>query len=507
MKLCLENKTDRLLGQLSDFINRQNIDCYLVGGYIRDVLLDYPTQDIDIALPHALETAQSLAKVLNGKYVVLDEVNEVARVVFSYPEQDSHWHLDLSTLKGSIEENLSHRDFTINAMAVNLRELKASHMADLIDPFGGQKDIEAGLIRVVSRTAFQDDPARLLRAVRLAAECGFTIEEETEALIQAQCRLILKVAGERVREELYRLFSIPDSAPFLYYLDRLGLLTSIFSELEFTKSIDQPFEHYWDVFQHSLETVAALESLLKLEARKHDPVIDRIPNFRALMKRLTEVSDNISRSVLLKLAALLHDIAKPQTRSLEPNGRARFLGHTKEGAEVAGHIMQRLRFSNRDKRTVEKIVESHLRPWQMGGDGRPTHRAIYRFFRDTGESSSDIIALALADFLATRGPDITLAEWEKHCAMMEYILSEHEKEEARIVPSKLIDGHDLINIFGMKPGPRIGQLLESVHEAQGIGEVITREEAMAFARRQIVLLQSADRQIAGEEELAFVAED
>lgn len=496
MKLCLENKTDRLLGQLSDFINGQNIDSYLVGGYIRDVLLGRPTQDIDIALPHALETAQSLAKALNGKYVLLDGVNEVARVVFYYPEEHNRWYLDFSTLKGSIKENLSRRDFTVNAMALDLRELTPGHPVDLIDPFGGQRDIEAGLIRVVSTTAFQDDPARLLRAVRLAAECGFTIDEETEALIRAQCRLILQVAGERVREELYRLLSLPNSASFLYYLDRLGLLTSIFPELESGKGIDQPFEHYWDVFQHSLETVAALERLLKVEAPGHDPVTALIPKYPALMKRVTDVSINVPRVALLKLAALLHDIAKPQTKSLEPDGRARFLGHTRDGAEVAGNIMQRLKFSNRDIRTVEKIIESHLRPWQMGGEGRPTHRAIYRFFRDTGEASTDIITLALADFLATRGPDITIAEWEQHCTMMEYIISEHEKEESRIVPSKLIDGHDLIDIFGLKPGPRIGQLLESLHEAQGIGEVITREDAIAFARRQLILLHTADGSIA-----------
>ena len=256
---------------------------------------------------------------------------------------------------------------------------------------------------MVSRTAFQDDPARLLRAVRLAAEYGFTIDEETEALIQAQSQLICQVAGERVREELCRLLSIPNSAPFLYYLDRLGLLTAIFPELEPTKGVEQPWEHFWDVFHHSIETVAAVERLLKVEESEQDPALSLVPHFPVLMKPLKEVGSSITRSTLLKLAALLHDIAKPQTKSLEPSGRARFLGHTKEGAEIAGYILQRLRFSNREIRTVQKMIESHLRPWQMGGDGKPTHRAIYRFFRDTGEASTDIIFLSLADFLATQG--------------------------------------------------------------------------------------------------------
>jgi poly(A) polymerase len=234
--------------------------------------------------------------------------------------------------------------------------------------------------------------------------------------------------------------------------------------------------------------VAAIERLMSakdLECR--DNILSIVPYSPTIIQHFDqEVASGVTRGTLLKLAALLHDIAKPQTKSLEPDGRARFLGHTNEGARIAGDILQRLRFSNRETKMVQKMIESHLRLWQMGGEeGIPTRRAIYRFFRDTDEVSLDIIFLTLADFLATYGPNLNLVEWKQHCQLMEYILSEREKEKGIIRPPKLIDGYDLINLFGLKPSPEIGELLETVREAQGAGEITTREEALSLVRRQL----------------------
>jgi len=201
MKLLVEQEVASLLTEVSQLLTQLGVDSYLVGGYIRDALLGRATRDIDIAVvASAPEVAQKIATALKGKYVLLDEVNQIARVVLveSEPAQANRWHLDFSTIEGGIEANLSHRDFTIDAIAVNLRELKKEYF-DLIDPFQGQKDLERGLIRAVSQKAFQDDPARLLRAVRLAAEYDFTVEEETEDLIRSQSQLIYRVAGERLR--------------------------------------------------------------------------------------------------------------------------------------------------------------------------------------------------------------------------------------------------------------------------------------------------------------------
>lgn len=485
-----ERQLASILTRVREFIVGEKIDAYLVGGYVRDSLLGRPTRDIDIAVAAAApEVAERLATALKARYVALDEANEIARVVVIEDDTSSaaRWHLDFSTIRTSIEENLSNRDFTINAISVDLRDLDSVCTACCIDPFHGRSDLEERLVRAVSETAFESDPARLLRAVRLAAEYGFTVEEHTEALIRSQSHLIRRVAGERLREELRRLLSVRNSAHYLYYLDHLGLLTAMIPELTLTKGVEQPVEHYWDVFQHSIETVAALERLLYgWESGEQDPVLallPRIPDFTQHFEE--EVSSGVARAVLSKIAALLHDIAKPHTKSVDPNGRTRFLGHTKEGAAITGRILRRLRFSTRETKMVQSMVESHLRMWQMGGDDRPTHRAIYRFFRDTGDVSLDIILLTLADYLAARGPHLKLEPWEKHCNMMDYVWFEHEKEQARVVPSKLVDGHDLINAFGLQPGPRIGELLEALREAQGIGEIKTREEAIAYARRQL----------------------
>jgi len=491
MTSALAQAEPEVLARVRRVLAQRNVDSYLVGGYIRDALLGRPTRDIDIAVAApALEVAMEVATSLHARYVPLDEVNKVARVVFLDRQRgtEARWYLDFSTVEAGIEEDLHRRDFTINAMSVNLKDLENGSGAHLIDPLQGKRDLAQGLIRAASESAFQDDPGRLLRAVRLAAEYGFAIDSHTEDLIKSSARLVSTVAAERVREELCRLLACQQAARYLYYLDGLGLLTAIIPELEGTRGVEQPREHYWDVFVHSIETVAALERILDaLRSGSRDAVLVHLPSIPGAEEYFSEeVAFGVSRAVIAKLGSLLHDIAKPQTKSLEPGGRARFLGHTKIGGKMAADIMQRLRFSNREAKMVQVMVESHLRLWQMGGDGTPTKRAIYRFFRDTRDASIEIIYLTLADFLAAQGPNLDTEEWAAHCRMMDHVWSEHATEEAEAGPVKLINGHDLMGLFGLEPGPRLGELLASVHEAQAVGEVASREDALAFVRRHLV---------------------
>ncbi len=193
-----------------------------------------------------------------------------------------------------------------------------------------------------------------------------------------------------------------------------------------------------------------------------------------------EVSSGSTRRLLLKLAVLLHDIAKPQTKAIDAGGRIRFLGHAKEGAAIVVSILERLRFSAKEVKLVEIMVRYHLRPGQMSHDELPSRKAIYRYFRDTGEAGIDILFLSLADHLATRGPHLDLAQWQEHAQMVEYMLSQCFEQESLVIPSKLVDGHDLINIFGMSPGPEMGEILEAVREAQAAGELTNREEALSY---------------------------
>ena len=503
------------LARISRILATQKTQGYIVGGFIRDWLLGRETNDIDIAVGGAAPTiAREIAKEVAGRFVLLDQANDIARVVMiedARPGQESRgpeWHFDFSTLAGDIESDLARRDFTINAIALELSEfITASRGArarrrkstdspaaerfpvSLIDPFSGENDLRDKTVRAVSERVFETDAARLLRAVRLAAELDFTIEPKTECLIRRYCQSIAEVSGERVREELLRLLALPRAAHHLRYLDKLGLLVTLIPELAEGKGVEQPTTHFWDVFEHSLQTVAAIEFLVRESDWEHgnDEMLATAPWSGMIDSHLSqEVSSGSNHRVLLKLAGLLHDIAKPMTKSLDDTGRARFLGHTKQGAAMAASILERLRFSNRETRLVETLVYYHLRPFQMGDQEFPTKRAVYRYLRDTGEAGIDILLLALADYLASRGPLASVDEWRGHCRLTNYILAERDRQQAEILPVKLIDGHDIIHTFELAPGPVIGKLLSMVNEAHASGEISTREEALALVRRELL---------------------
>jgi poly(A) polymerase len=265
------------------------------------------------------------------------------------------------------------------------------------------------------------------------------------------------------------------------------LLTAIIPELEPSRGMEQPKEHHWDVLNHALETVRAVEFLLRQgEWEYATDVLQDVPWSEKLYQHFnTEVGSSSTRSSLLKLAALLHDIAKPETKIIA-NERMRFFGHTEQGAEVVAGILERLRFSNKEIKLVELLVRYHLRPTQMSHEGMPTARAIYRYFRDTGTAGVDILFLSLADHLAARGPSLDREQWKWHVGQVNYILTECLQKESVIAPPKLIDGHDLISQFGLKPGPPIREILEAVKEAQAAGELSTREQALYYVKNRLL---------------------
>jgi poly(A) polymerase len=362
------------------------------------------------------------------------------------------------------------------------------------DPFGGLADLDRHVIRSISQGTFKADPVRLLRAVRLAAELDFGIDEGTERLIGRHAHLIAGVAGERVREELLRLFALRQSGRFVAHLDRLGLLTIIFPELAEARDVGQPKEHHWDVLEHSLKTVSATDFLLRQGDWEYAEaqVLAAVPWTVRLAEHFARpVGGGSTGGSLLKLAALLHDVAKPRTRTVEPDGRMRFLGHAQEGATTAVSILQRLRFSAREASLVETMVRHHLRPVQMSQGGLPTTRAVYRYFRDVGEAGIETLFLSLADHLASRGPELDLAAWREHTGLVDYVLTRHFERESQPRPAKLIDGHDLMALLGMRPGPRLGAVLEAVREAQACGEIKTRQEALDYVR-SLPLVREAD---------------
>jgi len=492
LDLFVKPEAFRPLTKIARFLAEEGISSYLVGGFVRDALLRRDTADVDITVDaDALEVARQAAGTLDGHYVPLDSENGIGRVVL-FDGDTSHdtvmLYIDFSTLRGTIEHDLSQRDFTIDAMAIKFDEsFDASLNAEnIIDPLGGRKDLRQKQIIAIDDDIFRADAARLLRAIRIAAELEFNIDSDTETLINRDCRLIAGIAGERIREELLRILALQGSGPRLAYMDKLGLLTAVIPELAPAKSVDQPKIHVWDVFDHSIQTVSTVEFLLRERPWEYagEDVLSQVPWSNELKAHFdSAVSSGSTHRSLLKLAALLHDIAKPQTRTIDEDGRARFLGHSQEGASIAAAVLERLRFSNKEIKLVELLINQHLRPTQMSHEGLPSRRAVYRFFRDTGESYIDLLFLCLADHLATRGPELDPVQWREHTGLTEYVLNAHREQETLSAPPKLLDGHDLMNEFGLQPGPKIGEILESLRETQATGEVTTRQEAIDFVKR------------------------
>jgi len=494
----LITQKETLLASVCRNLKENKTTAYLIGGAVRDMLLGRDTTDIDIAIDgNALAIASQIAHATGGVYVPLDEANRIGRVVLGEPDSGKRWYFDFSSLRGSIAADLAERDFTINALAIDLSLIASKNICfygllqnlvdlPIIDPFAGQSDLHLGIIRAVSPRVFNDDPVRLLRAVRLMAELDFNIDGLTESLIKQRAGLAVGVAGERIHEEMLRLLNVPDSGRLLRYLDELGILTVLVPELIPARETTQPKEHHWNVLDHSLNTATAVDFLLHQGRWLYEGsgILAAVPWSPQLAEHFSnEVGFGSKRSSLLKVAALLHDIAKPQTKTLTEEGRMRFLGHDRQGAAAATAILERLRFSTREIRIIELCIRYHLRPTQLTHEALPSRRALYRYFRDTGDATIDILYLSMADHLATRGPALELKFWQEHAQLVEYVISQYYNTEELVSPPKLIDGHDLINLFNLKPGPRIGELLEAAREAQAAGEISSHEQALDYIRK------------------------
>ncbi len=457
---------------------------WLVGGAVRDALLGREAGDVDVAVEGSAHSiGLRLASELNGTFVPWsDSPDEMVRVVL--PTADGGCVVDLSCAADGIGADLARRDFTINAMAVPFTSVldEVAESSSLVDPYGGMDDLRAGRIRAIGRGVFEDDPARLIRAPRLAAQLGFEVDVETRALIRANCRLIRGVAPERITQELLKLLAEPRGTHNVRELDDLGLLCEVLPELADAKGATQPREHYYDVFGHLVESVGQAERIVTGLPGDGDWVVDALPRFDGLECRFAEVvGTGFDRLTHLKLAALLHDVAKPATRTVEESGRIRFLGHHTEGERMTTAIAERLRLSGRSSRLLSAMVRHHLRPGQLGNDGAlPTRRAMYRFFRDAGDAAIDTIYLNLADYLAARGPLLERDEWAHACEVAGELLAWRLESDSEEPFPRLLSGHDIMEGFALTPGPIIGRMLAMVTEAAASGEIETKEDAMAL---------------------------
>jgi len=485
----------RIVQQLAQ---ERSVRIWLVGGAVRDTLLGRPLHDWDFAVDRgAMALARTVGDALDGYFFPLDEERGTARVVLEVASE-GRLELDFALLRGpSLEADLSARDFTINAMALD----KDGH---LIDPLGGEADLEARRIRATSERVFRDDPVRLLRAARFEAELGLVIEPRTEAWLRRDAPLLAQPAVERLRDEFVQGLAVPGAADFVRRLDDLGLLANLLPNLLSLKGVSQSHPHRFDVWQHTLHVVETLEGVVATLHGSGPPrgsgAVTALPTsaWGDLMRHVGQfaapirdhlavrVCDARDRMLLLKLAALLHDIGKPETQTVDDDGHLHFYGHESVGARKAASVMRSLRFSRVEALRVRTMTQAHLRPAHLARGETVTRRAVYRYFRDTGDAGVDAVLLSLADHLATWGPNLREARWADRLKVAELLLYHYfEQPRASVDPRLPVDGNDLMRVLDLGPGPEIGRLLELLREAVAAGEVTTREEALDLARESV----------------------
>lgn len=425
-----------------DKFNKANYEIYIVGGAVRDILMGRLTNDWDFTTN---ATPEEILKIIPGGLYN----NQFGTVFSDNPDNPARPH-EITTFRTeegyedfrhptkivwgkSLEEDLSRRDFTINALALD-KEFK------IADPFKGQPDIKNKIIRAVRdpNERFSEDALRMMRAVRIAAELGFTIEPKTFEAIKKNAGLINKIAKERVKEELFKLLASSNSYEGVLLLQNSGLLGEILPELEKCFGVEQKSpgrHHIYDVGNHLLMSLKFCKS--------EDPVT--------------------------RFATLVHDIGKPQTYKKLSTGVITFYNHEMVSTKIAQNIADRLRFSNKEKDKFVTLIRWH----QFTVDEHQTDAAIRRVLRNVGlENMEDMLALRVADRLGggARETSWRLEEFKKR-------LIEVQKEPFSVRDLK-VDGNDVMKELKLKPGPKVGEILEKLFNEVVEKEVENKKEEL-----------------------------
>ncbi len=459
------NRYDSMISiDLDDF--PKTSPAFIVGGSVRDLLLNRKPKDIDIAVSgnpkryaHEISDAKGGVPIKIGK-----EKQAVYRIVCGETTYD------ITPLNGdAIDEDLRRRDFTINAMAVDLGD------GSIIDVTTGLDDLKSGTIRMVSESAFRNDPLRLLRAYRIGAELDFNIEPDTVSAIRRRVDLIRNPAGERIRAELFRLMDTSISARYIERMADVGLLFALFPELSPLKDCLQNEYHEYNAFEHTISAYTKLEMLL-----------NDSETFSLFFPYNTGRSLKISK-YLLKYAVLIHDIGKPTTKTKDRNGRIHFYGHAHAGAEMSLDIAGRLKLSRFENETAYSIIRNHIRPLLLyiaHLQNSLSEKGIVRFFMKAGELTPYILLHALADHLGKGKKDVlSTAKYHEFLAGM--IHDYYSRYEPIQSAQPLLTGHDLIREFGLRPGPVFKEILTRVEESRYSGEICNRKAALALVKKYI----------------------
>ncbi len=426
-------------------LQKKDFEAYVVGGSVRDLLMGKTTKGWDLTTSAIPEQILKLfpdsfydnqfgtvgIKIYKPKTEYIEDIFEIT-TYRSEKGYTDHRHPDKIAWGKTIEEDLSRRDFTINAIAFDGNTF--------IDPFNGQEDLKQQTIKTVGvpDERFNEDALRLMRAIRIASELGFLIDGPTSAAITKNARSITKISAERIRDELFKLLASPHAADGILVLKNTGLLTFIIPEFEIAFDIPQKSpkrHHIYDVGTHSVM------------ALKHCP----------------------SKDPLVRLATLVHDIGKPETHKKDETGLITFYNHEVAGARIAKTIAERLRLSRKDSEKLFILVRWH----QFTVDERQTDSALRRFIRHVGKDNlEDMLALRIGDRL---GGGARETSWRLE--LFKKRLEEVQKQPFSIADLK-INGHDVMKELGIQPGPIIGKVLNQLFAEVETGTVPNERETL-----------------------------
>lgn len=459
MKLYSDDELAVLLDKpefrlLSETAGKLGMECYVVGGYVRDIFLERPSQDIDVVVVGSgLEMAKAYGKALGkGACVSLFKNfgtaqvrKENLEVEFVGARKESYRHDSRKPIveDGTLEDDQNRRDFTINAMAICLN---SERFGQLIDPFDGLYDLQDRLIRTPldPDITFNDDPLRMMRCIRFASQLNFYIEDETFSSLERNRERIRIISKERISEELNKIILSPVPSKGFIDLDRSGLLQLIFPELTALQGVDTfNGKKHKDVFLHTLS------------------VLDNI----------SKKTDNL----WLRWAALLHDIGKSRTKKWDSAHGWTFYNHNLVGAKMVPGIFNNLKLPLNDKmKYVQKMVELHMRPINIVDD-MVTDSAVRRLLFDAGDEIEDLMLLSESDI--TSRNELKKQRFQENYHLVRQKLKDLEERDRIRNFQPPIDGNEIMQLFGLGPTAMVGQLKNAIKDAILDGKIPNEYEA------------------------------
>ena len=434
-------------------------ETFLVGGFIRDLLLGKEATDLDFLLdPFNYDFLQKLSHIFKGKLVTLDDERKYYRIVI---EKDKRtYNLDFTPIyQKNLFLELSRRDFTINSIALNLKDFQ------IIDPLNGIKDLSQNILKMSSPLSFKEDPLRILRAFRFIG-AGFKIEEKTLENMKRERKRLKNVKPERIHEEIYKILRNPFTKDIWEKMEETSALEILFPELIELQKIPWSNPHHEDAFQHSLSTLSALEFLyFHLE--------NLFPDLNDKIKLYLEekIFSEYSKKEALKLMALFHDIGKIKTFSIDEKGLVHYYRHSEQGAIIIQDIGERLRFSNKEITFYQKLIQHHM--YLINFLQNLNNLSMYKLINRVQEDTPGLVLLFTADQLAIKGEKSILDFAKK--LLKEFF-------DIKNLPKPLLNGKEIMKIFNLKQSPLVGELKEKLIEAQVKNLIKTREEAINYLK-------------------------